>query len=362
MTFAAARAQFPVCDTHAYLNAGTFGPLSRGTAGAVTAELEAQLRDGRSSLERYERTKALREEIRVAIGRLVAVEDDRLALTTSTSEGCAIVLNGLRLGPDDEIVTTDVEHFGMLGPIHASGARVRFARLRDRPAATAQDVILAEIGPRTKLIAVSHVSWLTGQVLDVHALTAAAGGIPVLVDGAQSAGAVPFSAAGLDFYTVSCQKWLCGPDPTGALVVRDAESLAVAWPSYAGMLSFDESGWEPKPGAARFEAVSHALPALAGLAHALTEAPAWRFERALAAAADCRERLLAAGVDVVTEAAQGTLVSFRAPGGDAPAAAARAAEERVVIRALPGTDWIRASCGYWTSDEDLERLVAAVAA
>ena len=186
-------------------------------------------------------------------------------------------------------------------------------------------------------------------------------GLPILVDGAQSAGAIAVDARGLDFYTVSCQKWLCGPDPTGALVVADPERLAVTTPTYLGMASYEADGrFEPKPGAARFDTVSHSLPTLSGLAHAVTEGPAWRFEHARTAAERCRERLLAAGLEVVTEPGQGTLVTFRAPDGDAPALATRAGAQGVVVRSLPRTEWVRASCGYWTSDDDLDRLVAAV--
>jgi len=62
---------------------------------------------------------------------------------------------------------------------------------------------------------------------------------------------------------------------------------------------------------------------------------------------------------VVTEPGQATLVSFSVD-GDPEERAARAYEQGVVIRALPGVGWLRASCGFWTSDEDLERLVEAV--
>jgi len=268
-------------------------------------------------------------------------------------------MRGLRLAPEDEVVTTDVEHVGLVAALGASGARIRVAPLRGRPAAGAVDAILAEVTPRTRLLALSHVSWATGQVIDVHALREQSG-LPILVDGAQSAGAIAVDAHGLDFYTVSCQKWLCAPDPTGALVVADPERLAVTSPTYFGIASFEADGsFALKPGAVRFDTVTHSLPTLAGLAHAAREAPPWRFEHATGAADRCRERLLAAGLDVVTEPGQATLVTFRAAGGDAPGAAARAAEQGVVIRSLPGTDWLRASCGYWTSDEDLDRLVAA---
>jgi L-cysteine/cystine lyase len=66
-------------------------------------------------------------------------------------------------------------------------------------------------------------------------------------------------------------------------------------------------------------------------------------------------------VDVVTERAQATLVTFRCE-GDTAEASRRIAEQGVVIRDLPGTGWLRASVGWWTSDEDIERLVAALPA
>ena len=61
-------------------------------------------------------------------------------------------------------------------------------------------------------------------------------GVPVLADGAQSVGAIPEGVDGLDFLTISGQKWLCGPDSTGALVVAEPESLRVARPSYLRQL------------------------------------------------------------------------------------------------------------------------------
>src|SRR5206468_2698295 len=100
----------------------------------------------------------------------------------------------LGLRPEDEIVTTDVEHFGLLGPVHASGARVRVAQTGGRGGEDALAAIEAEIGPRTRLLAVSEVFWTTGNRLAVGELRRRTG-VPVLVDGAQSAGAIDVAAA-----------------------------------------------------------------------------------------------------------------------------------------------------------------------
>ena len=229
MTPAEARALFPVLERTAYLNAGTFGPLARPTLDAMQAELQADGERGRSGQEYFERVLDLRAQARARLAGLVGAEAEQVALTGSTTDACNIVLAGLDLGPEDEVVTTADEHFGLLGPLHASGAQVVVAE----PDA---DAILAAVTPRTRLLAVSQVLWTSGRVLPVRELRAETG-VPVLVDGAQSVGAIPVDAAGLDFLTISGQKWLCGPDATGALVVADPERLRVARPSYFSQAS-----------------------------------------------------------------------------------------------------------------------------
>lgn len=359
MSLAAARARFPVLERLAYLNAGSVGPLARATLEAMAARLRVDGEGGRSGPAYVAETRALRERVRALLAGLLGVEPANVALTTSTTNGCNIVLAGLGLAAGDEVVTTDVEHFGLLGPLHASGARVRVAAVRGRPASEATEAILAEVGPRTRLLALSHVAWTTGQVLPVHELKERTG-LPILVDGAQSVGAIRLEARGLDFYTVSGQKWLCGPDSTGALYVADPERLRVAAPSYVGQERHEPDGrFTPKAGAARFDSGWLAAPSLAGLLAAIDDAPEWRFERGSEMARRCRERL-AERLEVVTEPGQATLVSFRPP-GDAAQLSLRLAERGVIVRDLPGTGWLRASCGYWTSDDDLERLVGGLA-
>jgi len=353
MTFDEARALFPVLERYAYFQAGSVGPLSRATLDAMAADEEASVVEGRGSAARFERILELRREMREHLAQLVGVEPGQIALTASTTDGCNIVLAGLDLGPDDEIVTTTDEHFGLVGPVHASGARV--VVVNPDP-----DRIVDAVTPRTRLLALSHVLWTTGQLLPVHDLKARTG-LPILVDGAQSVGTIPVDARGLDFYTVSGQKWLCGPEGTGGLVVADPHALRVARPSYLSQQRHEPDGaFEPREGAARFEPNLTPNSALVGLRVALAQAPPWRFERAAAMAERLRELLAKAGQDLVTPEKRATLVSWRVPADESLAAVERLADAGVIVRELPGRGLLRASVGWWTSDDDLERLVAAL--
>jgi selenocysteine lyase/cysteine desulfurase len=181
----------------------------------------------------------------------------------------------------------------------------------------------------------------------------------VLVDGAQSVGAIPVDVGELDFYTVSCQKWLCGPEPTGALYVREPEVLRVALPTYFSQQSFERDGsFVPSDGARRFDFGWIATPALAGLEAALGDLPESRFDQARALATRARQ-LIGERLEVIRPDAEGTLVSFVAP-GDPAEDAARLYDAGVIVRDLPGTGWLRASCGWWNEESDLERLLAAL--
>ena len=348
MTLEEARGLFPVLQRRAYLNAGTFGPLALPTAAAMRAELDADLEAGRFGKPYFERMLDLRKQARAVLGGLVGVEPEQVSLTSSTTDGCNIVLAGLDLRPDDEIVTTNEEHFGLLGPVFASGARVVVAE----PAA---DAVLAAVTPRTRLLALSQVLWTSGRALPVRELREQSG-VPVLVDGAQSVGAIPVDAAGLDFLTISGQKWLCGPDSTGALVVAEPERLRVARPSYFSQTSYEPSGsFEPAEGAARFDPGWASSAVMAGLLAAIAVRPGWAYDRAAEQAARCRE-LLAPHAEVVPGDA--TLVAFRAE--NPPALVEKLAGGNVIVREIPKTGLVSVSCGWWTNEDDLQRLVIAL--
>jgi L-cysteine/cystine lyase len=358
MTIDEARRQFPVFERFAYLNAGTNGPLARPTVDAMVAQEQFDLEQGRGGADYFSRAIGLRERVRAKLAAAVGVAETDVSLTTSTTNGCNIVLAGLGLGAGDEVLTTDGEHFGLLGALATSPAQVRVAAVRELPAEQALEVLLGEVTARTRLLALSHVGWMSGNRLPANELKERTG-LPLLVDGAQSVGAISVDAREIDYYAFSCQKWLCGPDGMGGLVVRDAESLAVLAPSYLSQDGYEPTGeFTPRAGAKRFDSGWTPPPSLAGLDAALDVVPEGSLERAADMAARCRE-LVDEKADVVTAPDQATLVSFRVD-GDSGELVKRLYEHGVIVRDIPSLGWLRVSCGWWTTDEDLERLADAL--
>jgi L-cysteine/cystine lyase len=350
MTVEEARGLLPVLERVAYLNAGTFGPLARPTVDAMRTELERDLAEGRIGKEWFDRAIELREQLRGRLAELVGVESGQVAVTASTTDGCNIVLSGLGLEHGDEIVTTADEHFGLLGPLHASGARV--VVVPPDP-----DRILDAVTPRTRLLALSEVTWTTGVRLPLQELRERSG-VPVLADGAQSVGAVAVDARGIDFVAFAGQKWLCGPDATGALVVADPEQLRIARPGYLSQAEYEPDGsFTPRAGAARFEPNWLPVASVTGLLTALGIAPEWRYEQAAAMTARCRQLLAPL---VALEPGDATLVSFRPQGEQPEALVSRLGGRGIAVRDIPRRGLVRVSVGWWTNEADLQRLAAAL--
>src|SRR5579862_25437 len=135
MTWAEERARFPVLAKHAYLNAGSVGPLARETLDAMATLRVWEAENGRAGKQYFEEMIARREHVRALLAEQVSVPADRIALTSSTTQGAQITIVGLDLRPGDEVVTTDLEHFGLTGPLLGARCDLRIAELRERPAA-----------------------------------------------------------------------------------------------------------------------------------------------------------------------------------------------------------------------------------
>ena len=269
------------------------------------------------------------------------------------------MLAALELAPGDEVLTSDEEHPGLQGPLAAARAQ-RGITVRAVPFALIADAIT----PSTRLVACSHVSWVSGRLVPD---LSAAGDIPVLLDGAQGVGAVPIdvTALGCAFYAGSGQKWLCGPVGSGMLWVVAATG-ASGCPRPGRRTSTSPTpapAWtHPRTRAPRAttpprRASRRSPPPIAALD--VLGGAGWDavHERAATLADELATALEQRGREVAPRD-RTTLVAWTDP---EPAATRELlAEAGVLIRDLPGTGLLRASVGAWNDASDIDRLLTAL--
>ncbi len=413
----AARAQLPALEAAIYLNTGTSGPLPLTADEALRQLEEYELRYGRAGHDAYEELLARMAECRAAVAAVLHASPDAVALTRSTTDGLNAAAWSIDWHPGDEVVTTSLEHPGLLAPLAALAERGVVVRMVDVGDGGDDDATLAAIehalSSRTRLVAVSHVSWITGAVLPVAriAALASAAGAWTAIDGAQSAGAIDVDPAGLgaDFYAIPAQKWLLGPEGMGALWASDRATREARQP-YAGWWTTDEATahgepaggtrgasrppeagaerqgggtgtrvlegdeWRgapalrPWPDARRFDTTGFHRPSVAAFGRstgwlAMHVGLPWMHQRGPRLAAAVADGLASIpGVTVLTpRRSMATLVTFRVAGWTADEAL-DALQRRVfaVLRTVPGTDALRASVGWFNSEAELDRFLETV--
>ncbi len=359
------RAQFPVFERLSYLNAGTEGPVPSKAAEEAQVRIDYEARCGRCGKAYFESVMELASSLRGAYARVLGCGPGEVALTGSTTDGVNTVLASLDLRPGEEVLTSDEEHPGLLAPLGLARAR-RGVSVRMVPF----DRIAGEVSEKTRLVACSHVSWVSGSLVDVAELARCPA--PVLLDAAQALGAIPVDVKqlGCDFYAASGQKWLCGPEGSGCLFVAPERlsELAIPWPGY-GSLADPHNALELQPaeGAARFD---HGFPsglrstwALASLR--LLEEAGWEWvhSRAASLAERLADLLRDRGLEV-RERSRSTLVSWSAADGRDPAdEVQRLADEGLVVRSIPQFGGLlRASVGAWSDEQELEHLAEVASA
>jgi L-cysteine/cystine lyase len=374
------RAELPATAAGIFMNAGTCGPIPATAARTAAEVAERELTVGRAHRDAYEELLVRMDEARASVAAVLGTTLDRVALTHSTTEGMCLAIDAVSWRRGDRVITTNSEHPGITAPL---------AMLHDRVGVEIDVVdvgdggddarivagIEAALRKETRLVAVSHVLWTTGAILPAARIVEAAHaqGVPVALDGAQAAGVIPLDvdAIGAEFYAVPGQKWLLGPEGTGALAVS-REALGWAEPSFAGFFSSAtpyavgrEHIWAD---ARRFESAGFHKPSIVALARSvgwlsMYVGLPWAHARAGALARDAVDRLARIpGVTVATpRAGAATLVTFSIHGWGAQAIVDELGRRIFLIaRPIPGTDRVRLSVGWWNTEDEVGRVVDAV--
>lgn len=372
------RQEMPATTAQIYLNTGTFGPLSTPAIQAIQSRIETEYRQGRIGPSSFESMGNIYTSARNSVARLMHADEGEIALTDNTGEGMNIISFGINWREGDEVITTNHEHISALAPLYQSrdrfGVVVRIADIGPIADQPVQDAIARLISSRTRLIVLSHVTWTTGAVLDVAAVARLAHehNIPVLVDGAQSAGAIPIDvkALGVDFYAIPMQKWLCGPDGTGALYACRT-SLPHVNNTYVGYFSIkheEDIEFALNDSAQRFELGGRQSAAIAGQTATLqwleqTVGYQWMFERiSTLNRYACDALQTVPGLTLLTpKAGASGLVSFTLEGQDVAKVVEHLREQHnILIRSIPSMKSLRISTGFYNTEEEVDTLVQAL--
>ena len=233
------RADFPILSRQVngrplvYLDNGASAQKPRAVIDAVTrgyAEEYSNVHRGLHYLSNLATEKY--EAVRGTIARFLNVaNEDEIVFTSGTTEGINLVAYGWaapRMGPGDEIILSVAEHHANIVPWHflreRQGVKLVWVET-DAGGDLDPDAVLAAITPKTKLIAITHMSNVLGTVVDVKSVVRGAQGkgVPVLIDGSQAAVHMPVNvdAIGADFYAITGHK-LYGPSASGAIHIKAA--------------------------------------------------------------------------------------------------------------------------------------------
>ena len=382
---AALRRQIPTTQRLTYLNTGWAGPSPTSVVEAVRARLEYESHGGRTSTEVVDSGKAIRRQAKEAVASLLKASADEVLLTENTTEGINVVLNGLRWESHDEVITCDLEHGSILLPLYhlreLYGVTPRVLKLRpDAPHDEIVSKVEEAVTDRTRMIFMSHIEYSCGLRMPIEAIgrLARQREILTLVDGAQAAGHIPIDVreVGCDFYSIPGQKWLLGPDETGALFIRESmigelEPMRIGL-GWVNEKQFDSSGWYvPEPGIDRFVASTTSAPLRAGFLEAVRFVQEVGIEqieqRNLSLAARLKRELAATdGVSVLSPTdgpGCSGLVTFTVAGVEPETAVAELwARDNILVRDVSFPAAIRASTHFFNTEEEVMRLADAVRA
>lgn len=362
------RAAFMIPDDRIYLNVGTLGPQPRVVVDAVVEHT-------RRVAMTYP-PQADWAGLKQRVGALLSADADGFVFPRNTTEAMSFVANGLELTSGDEVLTTMHEHIGGLCCWQLIAAR-RGVQLRQLelpvPATSADelvDVFRSALGPRTRVVSVSHVTFTNGTIMPVARIAAMCRerGIVCVVDGAHPPGMirVDLRAIDADFYASSPHKWLGAPQGTGLLYMRE-EWRTRLWPTLAS------GGWDDVAlGAQRFNHMGTLDESrLAGLDAAVRLHQTIGTDAIEARIRELDSMLLAALADVPRlrivsprDPALGVgLISFNVDGVDSLELQRRLAERgnvRTRVVSEYGYGWMRLSPHVYNTAGEIERVVSLI--
>lgn len=240
-------------DRFIMMNNGTLGPMPKSVFNTLMRYYQVQVSN---PYDGYSILPAIRESLRVKLAAFVGASPEEVAFTSNTTEGLNYVINGLDLKPGDEVLMSNLEHPGHIGPWKLKEKRAGIVIKEVPLSATAKSVdeivgaFAAAITPKTRIISISHTVFITGLIMPLKELSRLAHdkGLFLLADSAHGIGMLDLDmkALGIDFFASSPYKWLGAPTGVGLLYVRK-EAVDKVWPTVVS------SGWETNTAASKLD-------------------------------------------------------------------------------------------------------------
>ncbi|MDX1547835.1 MAG: aminotransferase class V-fold PLP-dependent enzyme [Rhodothermales bacterium] len=371
MTLDALRRQFPHTEETVYLNHAAVAPLSRRVVAALAAYTEER---HRTHIENFAAFQPVIDETKARLARLVGAAPARIAFAPNTSYALNVLALGLDWQPGDRIAVPGCEFPANVYPwMHLQQRGVAVDFVPHREGTFTVDDVARVLTPRTRVLAVSWVQFLSGFRADLEGLgrLCRERGVLFCVDAIQGLGALRLDAAalGIDFLACGGHKWLMGVQGIGFLYLSEALQQRVD-PPMAGWLHgpVDWDDFFSYRLAFHDDAERFRLGTLNHLGVAALHAALGLYQEAGATWCEARvlenARALAAGLDRLGLARYGSadpdhasgIVSVRHP---APEAVYEALKARGIVASLRNR-LLRFAPTYYNSPDEIDRTVAAV--
>lgn len=367
------RGAFPALSDYTFLNAAGMTPLPVPARDAMTAALADMTANAYMGMDKWIDTA---RNARKAAAQLAGASEREIAFVRNTSDGVSLVASGLRLGEGDEVIINDIEFPSNVYPwLNLARKGVRVITVKSEQGRVTPDAIARAVTPRTKVVAISSVQYLSGYRADLDALgeMAKARGFYLFVDAIQSLGAFPLDvkASGVDFMAAGGFKWMCGPVGSGVFYCDEdrldgLDLTRTGWNTVINAQDYARIDFTLRDTAERFEEGSPNVPGIFGLYESMKLLNTYGIDRNAAQIIALTDRLVEGlerkGHSVISprgENEKSGIVNFVPKGADGADTIARRLDENRILVIRRG-EGVRVSPHFYNSPADIDRLLELV--
>ncbi len=366
---------FPVLEHWAFFNHAGVAPLPRIAADQIKRFANQAQSQGYLNSAWYSDIEILRK----LCAKLINAHSGEVAFVKNTSEGIAIVANGIEWQWGDGIVTTAVEYPANIYPwmeiVRSRGAKLELVpeiAMPDGSHCVPTSAILeAASKPQTKVVTLSAVEYASGQQHELAKIGAFCRerGILFCVDAIQAIGVLPFDvkAMNIDFASADSHKWMLGPEGAGMFycrreLIERTRPLMVGWMNVINAHDYGKYDYTLKADAGRFECGTYNVAGLMGMLGSLTLIDQVGVDVIWPRVQTLLDRFVAGatrkGYSVISpqgEAMRSGIVSIKAHGHSHELIVKKCRESHIEIAKREGR--LRVSPHFYNTDEQIDRLV-----